>query len=79
MSSPSLCFADTKIGNISYVASIILSVWGEEDFNVRKYLLINLSWLAGSGGTLVLDFIILGQFLVYKDARGDREDGEDTV
>ena len=35
----------------------------------RSYLIDNLSWLVGSLGTILLDFIVLGQFIVYAPAR----------
>lgn len=49
------------LGNLTYVVSI-LSV------NTSKnYLLINSSWLAGSLGTLFLDFVIFVQFFIYNE------------
>ncbi|KAF6218767.1 hypothetical protein HO133_005310 [Letharia lupina] len=32
-----------------------------------QYILLNASWLIGSAGTLVLDFMIFGQFWIYRD------------
>ncbi|CAH6718876.1 probable vacuolar amino acid transporter Ypq1p [[Candida] jaroonii] len=49
------------LGNLTYVISI-LSI--DVSWN---YLLINSSWLAGSLGTLVLDFTIFVQFFIYNE------------
>lgn len=49
------------LGNLTYVISI-LSIEISWD-----YLLINSSWLAGSLGTLLLDFTIFVQFFVYNE------------
>lgn len=50
------------LGNLTYVISI-LSI--DVSWN---YLVINSSWLAGSLGTLVLDFTIFVQFFIYNEA-----------
>lgn len=49
------------LGNLTYVISI-LSIDVSWD-----YLVINSSWLAGSLGTLLLDFTIFVQFFVYNE------------
>lgn len=49
------------LGNLTYVISI-LSI--DMSYN---YLLINSSWLAGSLGTLFLDFTIFVQFFIYNE------------
>jgi uncharacterized protein with PQ loop repeat len=47
-----LFFLFACLGNITYVLSIVsLSL-------DRRYILVNLSWLAGSAGTLVLDGLV---------------------
>ena len=47
-----LFFLFACLGNITYVLSIIsLSL-------ERRYLFVNLSWLAGSAGTLMLDALV---------------------
>ena len=43
-----------------------LSIYG-------RYLLVNLSWLIGSAGTLVLDFAVFAQFFLYRHDTGDAE------
>lgn len=55
------------LGNLTYVISI-LSI----DVS-RDYLVINSSWLAGSLGTLLLDFTIFVQFFVYNEETEDQE------
>lgn len=54
-----LFFVFACLGNLTYVISILVKDQS------RNYLLINASWLAGSVGTLVLDFIIFLQFWIY--------------
>ncbi|GAA6063217.1 hypothetical protein JCM10212_002439 [Sporobolomyces blumeae] len=55
------CFA--VIGNVTYVASILLTSLS------LQHLLVNAPWLLGSGGTIFLDFIVLGQFAFYAKER----------
>lgn len=64
-----LFFMFACLGNMTYVISI-LSV----DTSLR-YLWINASWLVGSSGTLLMDFIIFVQFFCYyeKDPRSGRQ------
>lgn len=59
------------LGNLTYVISI-LSI----DVS-RDYLVINSSWLAGSLGTLILDFTIFVQFFVYNEDEEDYEEVEE--
>ncbi|KAI8053903.1 PQ loop repeat-domain-containing protein [Syncephalis plumigaleata] len=49
-------------GNLTYCASIFLYSMDLD------YLLINLPWLLGSGGTLFFDFIIFWQFYHYRNS-----------
>ncbi|KAH8082272.1 PQ loop repeat-domain-containing protein [Filobasidium floriforme] len=49
-------------GNLTYVASILCKSLD------REYVLANTSWLIGSGGTVLLDCIVLAQFVYF--ARG---------
>ncbi|KAN0063611.1 Vacuolar histidine transporter YPQ3 [Thecaphora frezii] len=56
-------FVFAVAGNVTYVASILLQSTEPE------YLLESSSWLVGSLGTILLDFIVLGQFVAYRSAR----------
>ncbi|GAA5905311.1 hypothetical protein JCM5296_001438 [Sporobolomyces johnsonii] len=58
-----LMFAFAVIGNGTYVASILLTSLSPQ------HLLVNAPWLLGSGGTIFLDFVVLGQFAYYASAR----------
>ncbi|KAM0748441.1 PQ-loop-domain-containing protein [Meredithblackwellia eburnea MCA 4105] len=62
-----LMFAFAVAGNTTYVASILLQSL------TPQHLLINASWLVGSGGTIFLDFVVLGQFYWYASARSAME------
>lgn len=60
------------LGNLTYVISILAidTSW--------YYLWVNSSWLAGSFGTLALDFTIFVQFFLYNENEDERaEDFED--
>lgn len=63
-----LFFLFACLGNITYVVSILAVCTG------KKYLLVNSSWLVGSFGTLVEDFIIFCQFFAYN--KGNSTDEE---
>ena len=54
-------------GNVTYVASILLQSLS------RQHLIINASWLIGSGGVIAMDFIVLAQFLHYSKDQKDSE------
>lgn len=54
-------FFFSVMGNVFYCLSIFLN---STDCD---YLLENLPWIVGSGGTLVFDFIIFAQFYSYKN------------
>ena len=41
-----------------------------------RYVLVNLSWLVGSAGTLLLDMAIFTQFFLYHDGKGNDDDEE---
>ncbi|KAL7339412.1 hypothetical protein BJY59DRAFT_760747 [Rhodotorula toruloides] len=61
-------------GNSTYVASILLTSMSPQ------HLLINAPWLVGSGGTIFLDFIVLGQFAYYaKERRLEAEAAKNGV
>ncbi|QEO21572.1 hypothetical_protein [Candidozyma auris] len=55
------------LGNLTYVISILAidTSW--------NYIWVNLSWLAGSLGTLALDFTIFVQFFLYNEGVDDDE------
>jgi len=55
-------FYFSVLGNLTYCLSILFhSV-------ERKFILINLPWLIGSGGTLFFDFMIFFQFYLYRNS-----------
>ncbi|CCF57129.1 hypothetical protein KAFR_0C01360 [Kazachstania africana CBS 2517] len=54
-----LFFLFACLGNITFIISVLTISMD------IKYLILNLSWLLGSSGTLVLDFIIFVQFFAY--------------
>ncbi|KAG0019053.1 hypothetical protein BGZ81_009952 [Podila clonocystis] len=55
-----MMFVFSVFGNVLYVASIFL-------YSLEKdYLIKNLPWWLGSGGTLVFDFTIFFQFYIYR-------------
>ncbi|GAA5956179.1 hypothetical protein JCM3765_005482 [Sporobolomyces pararoseus] len=62
------CFA--VIGNVTYVASILLTSLS------LQHILVNAPWLLGSGGTIFLDFIVLGQFAFYAKERRLKDERE---
>ncbi|KAJ9093590.1 hypothetical protein QFC20_007100 [Naganishia adeliensis] len=55
-------------GNLTYVASILLKSVE------RSYVIANISWLIGSGGTVFLDLIVLGQFMYYNSQNSARDE-----
>lgn len=60
-----LFFLLACLGNITFVLSV-LSISLD-----KKYILVNLSWLIGSSGTLFMDFMILCQFFYYGEKETD--------
>ncbi|KAL4991609.1 PQ loop repeat-domain-containing protein [Aspergillus falconensis] len=72
-----LFFLFACIGNLTYVFSILAyspvcgrprhCEPGEVGKLYGRYILVNLSWLVGSFGTLFLDMCIFIQFFIYKD------------
>ncbi|KAL4737617.1 PQ loop repeat-domain-containing protein [Aspergillus similis] len=72
-----LFFLFACIGNLTYVLSILAyspicerprhCESGEVGRLYGRYILVNLSWLVGSFGTLFLDMCIFIQFFMYKD------------
>lgn len=63
-----LFFLFACLGNVTYVVSILSVATGP------RYLLVNASWLAGSLGTLVEDFIIFCQFFIYNERKVEDEE-----
>lgn len=56
-----LFFLLTMLGNITYSLQIVVYRW---DYD---YLILNMSWLLGSLGTIFEDMLILSQFYMYRD------------
>ncbi|PYI12159.1 PQ loop repeat protein [Aspergillus sclerotiicarbonarius CBS 121057] len=86
-----LFFLFACIGNLTYVLSILAySPVCEHESSSRhgrcrpdelaslygQYILVNLSWLIGSFGTLLLDMCIFIQFFLYQDNNGEDVDVE---
>lgn len=79
-----LFFLFACIGNLTYVLSIFAYSPvcfdrkhcrpGEASAVYGKYILVNLSWLVGSLGTLILDMAIFVQFFLYR--QDDLDDWE---
>ena len=81
-----LFFLFACLGNLTYVLSILAFEPecaadqcrpGEAAALYGRYLLVNLSWMAGSAGTLLLDLGIFVQFFLYN--RADDEDSYDEA
>jgi uncharacterized protein with PQ loop repeat len=83
-----LFFLFACLGNLTYVMSIFAyepkcetpgqCQPGEAASIYGRYMLVNLSWLVGSAGTLFLDMAIFVQFFIYN--RDDASDsGSDTI
>ncbi len=84
-----LFFLFACIGNLTYVLSIVAYSplcdrprrcrSGEASAIYGKYILVNLSWLLGSLGTLLLDLGVFVQFFLYKDLDGYEEENARAV
>lgn len=83
-----LFFLFACLGNLTYVLSIMAYEptcarpnhcrSGEASQIYGRYILVNLSWLAGSFGTLLLDLGIFAQFFIYsKDESISDEEEQD--
>ncbi len=68
-----LFFLFACLGNLTYVLSIFAYEPGEGARDYWTYILVNLSWLVGSLGTLLLDMGIFVQFFIYG---GQENDGD---
>ena len=82
-----LFFLFACIGNLTYVTSIFayspicaddggVCEPGEQKQIYGQYILVNMSWLLGSLGTLFLDMAIFAQFIMYRQKYNDEEDEE---
>lgn len=82
-----LFFLFACLGNLTYALSIFAfdpKCYGEESGCepgeagrvYGRYILVNLSWLAGSVGTLLLDMGVFVQFFLYNKARDGDEEGD---
>lgn len=80
-----LFFLFACLGNLTYVLSIFAfdpkcsdaeshCKPGDAGRIYGQYILVNLSWLAGSLGTLLLDMGIFIQFFIYAENADDQED-----
>ncbi|KAH6850032.1 PQ loop repeat-domain-containing protein [Chaetomium sp. MPI-CAGE-AT-0009] len=82
-----LFFLFACLGNLTYVLSILAfepkcggdegCQGGEAAQIFWQYILVNLSWLAGSAGTLLLDMSIFVQFFLYSKSEDDDENSDD--
>ncbi|QEU60167.1 Rtc2/Ypq1 [Kluyveromyces lactis] len=64
-----LFFLFACLGNTTFIISVLSISFAP------RYLLVNASWLIGSSGTLIMDFIIFAQFFVYnKDTQPSADD-----
>ncbi|ORX43995.1 PQ-loop-domain-containing protein [Hesseltinella vesiculosa] len=61
-------FVCALFGNLFFTSSIFLR---STDWD---YIVVNLSWIVGSMGTVVLDLTIFTQFFLYRDALPKRKD-----
>ena len=84
-----LFFLFACIGNLTYVLSIVAydptrlchhhqCRKGEDVAIYGKYILVNLSWLIGSFGTLLLDLGVFVQFFIYRGNNDDYLEHEDA-
>ena len=81
-----LFFLFACVGNLTYVLSIFAYEpscariatfsdtgcnYGDYGREYGRYILLNTSWLIGSGGTLLLDLMIFGQFWIYRGRKAE--------
>ncbi|KAK3295633.1 PQ loop repeat-domain-containing protein [Chaetomium fimeti] len=84
-----LFFLFACLGNLTYVLSILaFEPKCEGDKGCRRgeaaqifwqYMLVNLSWLAGSAGTLLLDMGIFVQFFLYSKSEDDESSDDSST
>jgi len=71
-----MMFCFSVMGNVTYCMQILLPDPSP------AHIYINFSWLVGSAGTILLDFIVLGQFIYYRKERNEKvyiEGGESSI
>lgn len=86
-----LFFLFACLGNLTYVLSIMAydpeCELGEDEGGCRdgeaarvywEYILVNLSWIAGSAGTLFLDLSIFVQFFIYSKSEDDVDSDDES-
>jgi hypothetical protein len=83
-----LFFVFACIGNLTYVLSIVAygpvcdrpkhCREGEAAGQYKRYIAVNLSWILGSLGTLLLDLGVFVQYFLYKDDQSEDSDRDDT-
>ncbi|KAG6252241.1 hypothetical protein E4U24_000625 [Claviceps purpurea] len=75
-----LFFIFACLGNVTYVLSIVAyeprcehrqCESGEVGRIYGKYMLLNLSWLAGASVTLLMDFVVFCQYFYYNTTHGE--------
>jgi hypothetical protein len=84
-----LFFLFACLGNVTYVLSILAYRGscsrrgdchpGEAAHEYGRYILINLSWLAGSSVTLLLDMCVFAQYFVYSSVEEQTEHAGDHL
>ncbi|KAK3302429.1 PQ loop repeat-domain-containing protein [Chaetomium strumarium] len=84
-----LFFLFACLGNLTYVLSILAfdpkcdgdqgCEPGEAAQIFLQYILVNLSWLAGSAGTLLLDLSIFVQFFLYDKMEEDESSDNESM
>ncbi|XP_053481602.1 lysosomal amino acid transporter 1 homolog [Ictalurus furcatus] len=71
-------FALVILGNVTYGLSVLVKN-PERGQSETSYIVHHLPWLIGSLGTLLLDLVILVQFMMYSKASQNRGDTEETT
>lgn len=61
-----MMFCLSVLGNITYCGAILFPS------STPEHVWLNLSWLVGAAGTIVLDFIVLAQFVHYRKERDEQ-------
>ena len=59
--------ACARIGNFGKSNNSAWCEQGEWAGEYERYILVNASWLIGSAGTLLLDFMVFVQFWMYRE------------